>query len=150
MINTRKVHVFGVEGIDSCSYEEYSLLFNKDFDVDNFLYKNNKKINNYIGKIMGISLFIASNPKYILAFGKETNVFASSIGNDLFSKATEYSIIGVLIITAFRFLAEYSRGGSKYRTLEIFKECVLIILAIIVLPYTPRVLEAFLNKHFDF
>ena len=147
MIKSEKVHVFGLEEIDSCSYEEYSLLFNKDFNIDDFLYKNknNNKFKKYIVKITGIALFLASNPKHILAFSKAN----TSMGSDLYSKAKSFSIVGVLIITALRLFFEFSRGGSKYRTFEIIKECVLIILAIIILPGIPNILETFLDKHID-
>lgn len=149
--NKKTIHVFGVEGIDKCSHEEYNLLFDKNFNIDDFLYKkNNNLLKRQLSKILGLTLFIASNPQYTLAYSKLLMSTGKSIGDDLFSKAKTFTIYGVLIVTVFRLFSEYSRGGSKYRVSEILKECVLIILSIIFLPKVPIILENFIGKHFNF
>lgn len=147
--NEKNIHVFGLNGINRCSKEEYDLLFNKDFNIKEFINPNKSDFLSKFSKMLGISLFIVSNPKNTFAYSTIIDKLPKRIGGDIFNKISGFTIYGILIVTAVRLLCEYGRGGSKHRLVEIVKECIFLVLATLFLPKIPDIAGSFVDKYLD-
>lgn len=175
MKNNNLVHVFGVPNLKACSKEENELFFNKDFDINDLFesktsdyidtssyenaeaflrgFKLNKGLSNKISYILGLTLFISSNPKFVFAFSNRDNIIVKvpeKLGTDIFDSVSTIVIYGIIIITALRLLSEYSRGGSRYKATEIIKECATVLLIVIVLPMLPGVVKKIVSRYLTF
>lgn len=171
--NSTNIHVFGVPNINSCSKEEYEMIFNEDFDISNFynktLFDNPDKAIDKILKILqnhnykgiysklttsiSLSLFMASNPISCFALSSDNNLFKEMVdrlGTDLLDGVSMGAIKGVLIVTALRLFVEYTRGGSKYKFFDITKQCIIVLLIIVVLPILPGIVNLVVNKYLTY
>ena len=174
--STDNVHVFGVPKISSCSKEEYNMIFNKDYDISNF-YNNKASLDNpdkiinrvlehlqkynyketysKLTKCISLTLFMASNPTACLALSSSSggNLFREMIeqlGADLLDGVSMGAIKGVLIVTALRLFVEYTKGGSKYRFFDIAKQCLIVLLIIIILPTLPGIVTLVVDKNLTY
>lgn len=175
-----EVHVFGMPNITSCSYEEYNKIFNNEFDISNLNYKNferllngekDKELDSFLGRLknnysdiyyklikcISITLLMSTKPTLCFALvsnGARTGNFLKDIleqlGSDIFDGISGGAIKGILIVTALRLLVEYSRGGSKYKFFDITKQCIIVLLMIIVLPTLPGIVTLFVNKYLTY
>lgn len=173
--NTASVHVFGVPNLKKCSNEEYNMLFDTNFDISNFLddsmifCNSNKSINTllkslpqynykeiYLKLTIGLSLtlFMASNPISCFALSSNDNNFfrkaIEQLGNDVLDGVSIGAIKGVLVVTALRLFVEYTRGGSKYKFFDIIKQCLIVLLGIIILPLLPGLVSLVVNKYLQY
>ena len=174
-IYSSNIHVFGVTNVKSCSKEEYELIFNKDFDVSSFcdnkyLFDNLDKTNNHVLDVfrnhnykkihsklvasISLALFMASNPISCFALSSSNNNFFKDmierLGTDLLDGVSMGAIKGVLIVTALRLFVEYTRGGSKYKFFDITKQCIIVLLIIIILPTLPGIVNLVVNKYLTY
>lgn len=173
-VNSANIHVFGVPNVKSCSKEKYEMIFNKDFDISNFY--NNKtphdSLDKTINKVLevlqnhnykdiysklttsiSLVLFMASNPILCFALSSNNNFFKDMVdrlGTDLLDGVSMGAIKGVLIVTALRLFVEYTRGGSKYKFFDITKQCIIVLLIIIVLPILPGIVNLVVNKYLTY
>lgn len=168
------IHVFGVPNLKKCSYEEYNLLFDNNFDISSFLddsmllCNSDKSINNllkllpkhnykdvYLKLTIGLSLtlFMASNPILCFALSSNDNFFRKAIeqlGSDVLDGVSIGAIKGVLVVTALRLFVEYTRGGSKYKFFDIVKQCIIVLLGIIILPLLPGIVSLIVNNYLQY
>lgn len=103
-------------------------------------------------RFISLSLFLSLIPQRAYAFDGSKNIFFKMIeelGNDAFSGVSLGTIKAILVITVLRFLVEFTKGGSKYRFYDIAKQCVAVILMIIILPYVPTILQRITNVYID-
>lgn len=172
------VHVFGVPGITRCTPEENKLLFNGDLnnvkDIlilknvpkstfrDSFVFNEIEKILNHIKrnkqvyfkiiKVLAVTLLMVSEPTNAFALSLTSNTLKDimeSIGNDLFDCISTGAVKGLLVITIIRLFGEYTRGGSKYKSMEIIKQFVVVIVLIVILPLLPSLVNSLVTKYFE-
>lgn len=178
--SSKRIHVFGLSNTTSCSKEEYELIFNKNFDISNisndefksllFTDANQDKVINLVLKTLkkynykdvylklvtdiSTTLFIASNPIYCFALSSTENNFfedmVNRLGTDLLDGVSAGAIKGVLIVTALRLFVEYTRGGSKYKFFDIIKQCLIVLLIIVVLPTLPGIVTLVVDKYLTY
>lgn len=157
-----KVFVYGNPYLSECTKEENILFFDKTVDplmiiknhrefnsikdyINTFL--NNKKNNlTKITTTLSLSLFIALNPNTSTALSYlNTLSKISSTGEDLISAFATGVIKGVSIITVVRLFNELMNGGNEYRLFEILKECLGVILAVIIIPKVPLIISMIID-----
>ena len=103
-------------------------------------------------KFISLSLFLSLTPQRVYALDNPKNLFfkmMEELGNDAFSGVSLGTIKAILVITVLRFLVEFTKGGSKYKFYDIAKQCIAVILMIIVLPYVPTILQRITNIYID-
>lgn len=169
------VHIFGIEGITRCTQEENEMLFNKDFNVEDFIsslesfeyeqepdmllekildhVKRNKKAYIKLTFCIASTLFMVANPTSCFAYTASDNILrnvAESVGSDIFDGVSMGTIKGTLVITALRLFAEYTRGGSKYKAFEVLKQCVVVLSVIIILPLLPGLVTLVVKKYLPY
>lgn len=157
-----KVFVYGNPYLSECTKEDNMLFFDKTVDPL-MIIKNNKEltsikecINNVlkdknfnlaeITTTLSLSLFIAFNPNTSIALSyMNTLSKISSTGEDIISAFAIGVIKGVSVITVVRLFNELMNGGNEYRLFEILKECLGVILAIIILPKVPFIISMLID-----
>ena len=175
-LNEQMVHVFGLPGVTKCTQSENLLFFNEEYDINLILNQKNHQYLNYnhlsinLESILGhlkknkkvylklvssvaIAIYLASNPTNTFALTLVESTFSEmteKLGNDTLSWVKIGAINGILIITALRLFAEYTRGGSKYKTFEILKQCVWVLLILIALPMLPKIVTKFVNNYLPY
>lgn len=103
-------------------------------------------------KFISLSLFLSLIPQRVYALDNPKNLFfkmMEELGDDAFSGVSLGTIKAILVITVLRFLVEFTKGGSKYKFYDIAKQCIAVILMIIVLPYVPTILQRITNIYID-
>lgn len=156
-----KVFIYGNSNLNKCSKEDNLLFFDKTIDPLTIL-KNGKKNNFTTNKInitnsipkskkidlnkvitsLGLSLFISLNPNNSMALSYlNTLNTISSTGEDIISAFGTGVIKVVSIITVIRLLNELLNGGNEYRLFRILKECLGVILAVILIPKIPLIVS---------
>lgn len=103
-------------------------------------------------KFTSLSLFLSLIPQRVYALDNPKNLFfkmMEELGDDAFSGVSLGTIKAILVITVLRFLVEFTKGGSKYKFYDIAKQCIAVILMIIVLPYVPTILQRITNIYID-
>lgn len=170
------VRVFGLENIEYCTKEENEIFFDKDIDLELHLnliksikendiidyidkilehIKKNKTIYIRLTFLVASTLLLISNPTNIYAYSyvAQDNILrnvAENVGSDIFDGVSMGTIKGTLIITALRLFAEYTRGGSKYKSFEIIKQCVVVLSVIIILPLLPGIVTLLVKKYLPY
>lgn len=154
-----KVFVFCNSETKICTVEENELFFKENLSFElakNNLNKSNKfdsycnklysltnKLNNrkfILSKVVpciALTLYLALNPNkcFALASLEEFKVIGISLANLI----SDTIIKGVLILCAVKLLIEYSNGANQNRIFDILKECLSIILVVMLLPKIPEV-----------
>ena len=109
-----------------------------DFNIDRLLNKiKDKKTINKIIIILGISLFLASNPTSSFALSS-LETFKEN-GLMLVNQISDILIQGIIILTIFRLLYEYIQGANDYRIFDVLKESIGAIALLIILPKIPTI-----------
>lgn len=100
----------------------------------------------------GIFLTIILYPNNSLAISSG-NLFKEtldSLGSDLLDAVNTGAVKGVLIITVLRLTAEYTRGGSKYKFVDVLKQCAIVLFILIALPMLPGIVNIIVNKYLPY
>ena len=158
-----KVFVFGNPYITTCTKEENKTFFDNTINIDSIIYKSKFDTHNKLNFIynnidntletlkdnkiltvsIALSLFIASNPTscFATSFMEEM----TNIGTNLVGVLSVGITKGLLIITALRLFNEYINGANYYRIFNILKESIALILAIVVIPKLPIIVNTFIK-----
>lgn len=166
-----KVFVFGNPAITECTVEENELFFDKTVNLsyieelkliesktnttDRFYYihdnldyilrsfKNNKLLIAKITTSLAIALFISSNPTSCFALSTMEKV--TTAGFNLVGVLSIGINKGIMIMTVLRLFKEYTNGANNHRVFEILKESLALILAMVLIPKLPVIVETFSN-----
>lgn len=170
-----KVHVFGVPGITKCSCDDNRKFFENDFTMEKLEdmicfsdnYFNRYSLDNnlptefrYRGMCLKLTryistcILIACNTTVSFALSESgENIFEEMLRRffeDLLTGVRAGAVLGVLIVTALRLFMEFTRGGSKYKTFDILKQCVIILIIIAVLPILPDIINTIVNTYMSY
>jgi hypothetical protein len=120
--------------------ENFEVIFNH--------FKNNKKRYQTIAKVIGIALFIASNPtsgfaQTMMDPVATTNLVQASanIYNDVYTISRNLGLAAFTFLNVLRLVGECSRGASAYKITAIIKQTVLLIACVLILPLVPNFLS---------
>lgn len=157
-----RVFVYGNPYLNKYNKEDSLLLFEKSVDPELQEKNNNKPIYtsnttnllsnkkfdlNKITKSLPFTLFIVFNPNSSMALSYlNTLDKISSTGEDIISAFGIGVVKVVSIITVLRLLNELMNGGNEYRFFKILKECLGVILAIILIPRIPIIISMIVSK----
>lgn len=147
--------------ISSFELDDFFNLLNEDYDLVEyktlFAIKKNEARDIYYKLITSISLalYTAENPLFSFALSSsnldtEDNVFEDTIeklGDDIFKGVSNGVIKGIIIVTALRIFVEVTRGSSKYKFVEIIKQCAIAILIVIILPALPGIINLMVERY---
>lgn len=130
------------------NHKNFNLTLNNnliDFDIDRLLnkIKDKAKINNIIS-VLAITLFFSFNPTH--SFAISSLEILKSNGLILVNKASHFLINGIIIVTVLRLSYEYFHGANECRIFDILKECVGVILLLLLLPRIPNIFSLLLMK----
>ena len=120
----------------------------KSVRIKYLFFKILKIVNKYCIKINLFFLFLLK-PINIIALSSE-NPFKEtldSIGSDLLDAVNTGAVKAVLVITALRLTAEYTRGGSKYKFIDILKQCAIVLFILISLPILPKIVNLVIHRY---
>lgn len=125
------------------AYKFSSETFQSILDKPNNDFNNlSKRDTNRIIKVTALSLFIISNPTSSFALDLVLN---KSKGFAIVNELSEIIIYSTITVTAIRLFLEYIQGANTYRISDILKECILVIVLMILLPKLPILFDFFLK-----
>lgn len=116
-----------------------TILINKPV-IDFF--KNCKLNLNEITTSISVGLFVSLTPSISIALSHQEKLNnIRLIGEDLVSAFGVGVIKGVSIVTVIRLFNELMNGGNEHRIFKILKECLGVILAVVIIPKVPLIIS---------
>lgn len=140
IIKTRDISIFNTvinNLIDATNKETFLI----NTPIVNF-FKNCKFNLNEFTTSVSVGLFVSLSPSISIALSHQDNLNnIRLIGEDLVSAFGIGVIKGVSIVTVIRLFNELMNGGNEHRIFKILKECLGVILAVVIIPKVPLIIS---------
>lgn len=140
VIKTKDLSVFNKIKNDLITVSDDKLiLINKP--ISSFFNNCKLDLNNKITSL-SVGLFVSLTPTISFAFSQQDNLNNFRVlGEDLVSAFGIGVVKGVSIVTVLRLLNELMNGGNEHRIFKILKECLCVIIAVVVIPKVPVIIS---------